>query len=148
MIIDKLENLEKYVSLNPLLAEVVSFLKSNDWADVSDGKHQIKGDDVFVNVMHLKGKAQDEAAMEYHIKMVDVQVPISDDEIFGYIPQADLPPMEYVEEKDMAKKDGVSSQTYITVKKGQFVIFFPQDGHAPGISTKDEFRKAIFKVKA
>ena len=30
MIVDTLENLEKYVSLNPLFAEVVKFLKEND----------------------------------------------------------------------------------------------------------------------
>ncbi|MBM6993435.1 MAG: YhcH/YjgK/YiaL family protein [Prevotella sp.] len=148
MIIDKLENLENYVALNPLFAEVVNFLKNNKWDDVEDGKHLIKGNDVFVNVMHLKGKTQEEAAMEYHRKMIDIQVPISDDEVFGYIPQADLPAMEYVEEKDMAKLGGVASQTYVKVKKGQFVIFFPQDGHAPGIYDKGELRKAIFKVKA
>ena len=30
MIIDKLENLGKYVSLNPLFADVVDFLKDHD----------------------------------------------------------------------------------------------------------------------
>ena len=30
MVIDKLENLEKYVSLNPLFAEAVAFLKATD----------------------------------------------------------------------------------------------------------------------
>ena len=30
MVIDTLENLEKYVSLNPLFNDVVDFLKSND----------------------------------------------------------------------------------------------------------------------
>ena len=29
MVIDKLENLEKYVSLNPLFEEVVKFIKEN-----------------------------------------------------------------------------------------------------------------------
>ena len=30
MVIDKLENIEKYVSLNPLFAQAVEFLKSHD----------------------------------------------------------------------------------------------------------------------
>ena len=30
MIIDRLENLEKYASLNPLFARAIEFLKSND----------------------------------------------------------------------------------------------------------------------
>ncbi len=148
MIIDKLENLEKYVALNPLFAEVVNFLKNNTWDNIEDGKHLIKGDDVFVNVMHIEGKPEGKTAMEYHRKMVDVQVPISGDEVFGYVPQADLPAMEYVEEKDMAKLADVPAQTYVKVLKGQFAIFFPQDGHAPGISDNKQHRKAIFKVKA
>lgn len=148
MIIDRIENLEKYVVLNPLFAEVANFLKSNSWDDIEDGKHPIKGDDVFVNVMHIEGRPQGATAMEYHRRMIDVQVPISGEETFGYVPLADLPAMEYVEANDMAKLDGVPAQTYVRALKGQFVIFFPEDGHAPGIADDKHHRKAIFKVKA
>lgn len=147
MIIDSIENLDKYVSLNPRFAEVVAFLKNNDWADVADGKHSIQGDDVFVNVTTMKGKVPEEAGMEYHRRMIDVQVPINGDETYGYRPLSDLPPMEYNEAKDMAILHGVFSQTFVRVKKGQFAIFFPQDGHAPGISELPALRKAIFKVR-
>ena len=147
MIIDTLDNLEKYVSLNPLFQDVIDFLKSNKWEKLEDGKHFIREKDVFVNIQTLKGKTREEAAMEYHRKMIDIQVPISTAETYGYIPVEDLPAAEYKEEKDMAKLPGADSQTFVTVKPGQFVIFMPQDGHAPGISTQPELRKAIFKVK-
>jgi biofilm protein TabA len=39
------------------------------------------------------------------------------------------------------------AETYVTVKPGMFAIFFPQDGHAPGI-TPDGVKKVIVKVKA
>ena len=42
MIIDTLDNLGKYVGLNPLFADVVSFLKENDLSTLEDGKHPIK----------------------------------------------------------------------------------------------------------
>jgi YhcH/YjgK/YiaL family protein len=148
MIIDTLDNLEKYISLNPLFREVIEFMKANKWDQVEDGIHQLKGDDVFVNVQTLEGKLPTEAAMEYHRKMIDVQVPISSPETYGYIPMTELPADAYNEEKDMAKIPGVVSQTFVTVKPGQFVIFMPQDGHAPGISDQPHLRKAIFKVKA
>ncbi len=148
MIIDTLDNLEKYVSLNPLFQDVVDFLKSNTWEKLEDGKHSIREKDVFVNIQTLKGKTREEAAMEYHRKMIDIQVPISTPETYGYIPMKELPAAEYNEDKDMAKLPGAASQTFVTVEPGQFVIFMPQDGHAPGISTQPELRKAIFKVKA
>lgn len=146
MIIDTLDNLKKYVSLNPLFQDVVNFLESNKLETLEDGKHLINNNDVFVNVQTLKGKTREEAAMEYHKKMIDIQVPISTPETYGYIPVKDLPAAEYNEDKDMAKLLEVDSQTFVTVKPGQFVIFMPQDGHAPGISAQSLFRKAIFKV--
>ena len=36
MIIDTLENLEKYVSLNALFSEVVAFIKTNDLNKLED----------------------------------------------------------------------------------------------------------------
>lgn len=148
MIIDTLDNLDKYYALNPLFEEVTKFLNNNNWDDLADSKTPIKGDDLFVNVQHIKAMKPAGPAMEWHRKMIDIQVPISGDETFGYTPLCDLPPMEYVEAKDMAKLAGVEAQTYFTVKVGQFAIFFPQDGHAPGITDEVAHRKAIFKVKA
>ena len=55
MVIDTLENLEKYVSLNPLFKDVVEFVKSNDLNALEVGKHQIKGGDLFVNIQVAKG---------------------------------------------------------------------------------------------
>jgi len=147
MIVDKLENLGQYVVLNPLFQEVIDFLKANRWEDIEDGKHVIKGDDVFVNVQTLQSKSRETAMMEYHRKMIDVQVPISGAETYGYTPMTDLPAAQYNEDIDMALLQA-PSQTFVTVRLGQFVIFTPQDGHAPGISENPELRKAIFKVRA
>ena len=48
MIIDKLENLGKYVSLNPLFADVVDFLKDHDLNSMEVGKYPIKEKDLFL----------------------------------------------------------------------------------------------------
>ncbi len=56
MVIDTIENLEKYVSLNPLFKDVVEFIKSNRLDDLEVGKHAIKGADLFVNIQMAKGK--------------------------------------------------------------------------------------------
>ncbi len=148
MIIDKLENLEKYFSLNPLFKEVADFLHANDMNALSTGIHKIKGDDVFVNIQEAKGKKQEEAVVEYHHKMVDIQIPFSGPETYGYIPVADLPAADFDEEKDVALLPGVASQSYVTCQPGMFVIFFPQDGHAPFITDEPLLRKAIFKIKS
>ena len=148
MIIDTIENLGKYVTLNPLFADVFEFLKNNDLQTIEEGKHFIKDKDLFVNIQVAKGKTQDAAVLETHIEMIDIQIPITCEETFGYTPLCDLPDFEYNAEKDITKYGDTKAQTYVTVKPGQFVIFFPQDGHAPCIINQPEIKKAIFKVKA
>ena len=148
MIIDTIENLGKYVTLNPLFADVVEFLKNNDLQTIEEGKHFIKDKDLFVNIQVAKGKTQEAAVLETHIEMIDIQIPITCEETFGYTPLCDLPDFEYNAEKDITKYGDTKAQTYVTVKPGQFVIFFPQDGHAPCIINQSEIKKAIFKVKA
>lgn len=148
MIIDTIENLGKYTTLNPLFAEVVEFLKNNNLQTMEEGKYPIKDQDLFLNLQVAKQRTKDTAFLETHIEMVDIQIPITCAETFGYSPLSDLPAFEYNAEKDITKYGDTKPQTYVTVKPGQFAIFFPQDGHAPCIIEEAEVKKAIFKVKA
>ena len=148
MVIDTLDNLGKYAGLNPLFADVVDFLQKNDLNALDEGKHLIKDKDLFVNITTAKGRTKEDAVLETHVEMIDIQIPIDTDETFGYTPLCDLPDYEYNAEKDITKYGDTQAQTYFTVKPGQMVIFFPQDGHAPCISESAEIKKAIFKVKA
>ena len=148
MIIDTLENIGNYASLNPLFADAIEFIKNNDLAALEPGKHTIKGDDLFVNIQVAKGKTKEEAVLEYHRKMIDIQIPLSGAESYGYTPVAQLPEGDFDEQKDMAKLPGIPSQSIVTCTKNMFAIFYPQDGHAPCITDEPELKKAIFKVKA
>lgn len=145
MIIDTLDNLGKYIGLNPLFADVVAFLKDHDLNAMEAGKYPIKDKDLFVNITTAKGRAKEAAVLETHIEMIDIQIPLDTEETFGYTPIQDLPNFEYNAEKDITKYGDTMAQTYVTCRPGQMAIFFPQDGHAPCISAKD-IKKAIFKV--
>ena len=147
MIIDTLENLGKYAELNPLFAEAIDFIKNNDLCALEPGKHLIKGDDLFVNIQVAKGKTQEEAVLEYHRQMIDIQIPLSGPETFGYTPLCRLPEETYNAEKDITKYADLMAESFIDCQPGMFAIFFPQDGHAPCISMAPEIRKAIFKVR-
>ena len=148
MIIDTLDNLNKYAALNPLFADVIEFLNSHDIQTLEAGKYPIKDKDLFMNLQVAAGRSEEAAFLETHIEMIDIQIPISCAETFGYTPLCDLPDFEYNTEKDITKYGDTKPQTYVTVNPGQFAIFFPQDGHAPCITDEPEIRKAIFKVKA
>ena len=147
MIIDNLSNLSKYASLNPLFPKVIEFLKENDLSKLENGKHVIDGKDLFVNIMDTKGKTKEEAVMETHKNMLDIQIPLDNDEIMGYTPTELLPEFPYNAEKDATKYPGVMAEGYSTVHPGMMAIFWPEDGHQPCIGTAETIHKAVFKVK-
>ena len=67
-------------------------------------------------------------------------------ETMGYTPRTDLPEEEYNAEKDITFYKGFAKDN-LTITPGMFAIFFPQDGHAPGV-TPDGVKKVIVKVRA
>lgn len=146
MVLDTLDNLEQYASLNPLFAKAVEYLKNTDLNALSVGKIQLQGSDLVVNVAETKPKTKEEAKMETHNKFIDIQIPLSGVEIMGYTPGNTLPEAEYNEEKDITFFPGLAD-SYLEVRPGMFAIFFPQDGHAPGI-TETGVKKIIVKVLA
>ena len=148
MIIDTIENLNKYVGLNPLFVVVIEFLKANDIRTMEPGKYPIRDKDLFLNLTVVKGRGPEKAVLETHVNMIDIQIPISCEETFGYTPFCDLPAFDYNAEKDVTLYGDTKPQTYVTLKPLQMAIFFPQDGHAPCIADNPEIKKAIFKVKA
>ena len=148
MIIDKVENLKNYAQVNPLFPKVVEFIEQHDLNALEPGKYEIEGKDLFVNIQMAKGRTPEAAVIETHNKMIDIQIPLSDAETFGYTQRDLLPDAEYNEEKDITKIPDLAAESYITCQPGMMAIFFPQDGHAPFITDAPMLRKAIFKIKA
>lgn len=146
MVLDRIENFEKYLSLNPNFVKAMEFLQNSNLQDLPLGRNEICGDMVFANVVEAKSKSKSEAPIEIHRKYIDVHVPLSGDELIGYTPLAELPYAEFVEADDAALYPlSLSARDYFNVKRGEFAIFFPQDGHAPAI-TPTPLKKIILKV--
>ena len=146
MIIDKIENLKNYVGVNRHFSKVIEFLKANDLNALENGKHEIDGPDCFVNIMDTKGKTKEEAVMETHRRMLDIQIPLDADETYGFTPTADLPEAEYNEAKDVTKYPGVQGESFITCHPGMMAVFLPEDGHQPCIGTAENIHKAVIKI--
>lgn len=145
MIIDKLENLGMYASVNPLFAQAIEFLKSTDLNAHELGKVVLKEGELFVNFAAARPKTKDDAKIETHNNFIDIQIPLTGTELMGYMPRTDLAEAEYNAEKDITFYPGHATD-YLTVKPGMFAIFFPEDAHAPGV-TEVELKKVIVKVR-
>jgi YhcH/YjgK/YiaL family protein len=144
----------KYEALHPRFGKAFAFLREHDLSKLPLGRNEIDGDNVYANVMDVTlGTWDENAKLEVHRKYFDIHVPISGDEVDGFI---------YDEENTKAnaatfnvEKDYVLFQnpkmTKVSVKKGEFVIFYPNIGaHAPNKtdSAPHKHRKIVVKVKA
>ena len=146
MILDTLDRLETYGYISPLMGKVVDFFKNTDLTKLETGRIVLQGDDLFVNVNRQDAQTRDEVPIEAHKEYIDIQIPISDDEEMGYLSESFMPApvVPYSPEKDVAFYPGLCD-TYMNVKKGMFVVFFPGEGHAPAI-TRNGILKLIVKI--
>lgn len=144
MIVDSLTHLAEYASMHPAIKYIVDFLQTHPLEAMADGRVDLNDIHGYVNVQTLSSKNEKEAVLESHRKMIDLQIPLSGDEIMGYLPLECTADADYDEVKDLAFHTERTSN-WITVRKGMFALFFPQDAHAPGV-TSTELKKAVFKI--
>ncbi len=146
MILDSLENAGLYASIHPRFKQAFDFLQNTDLLALPLGKMELNGSDLFVNVVEVVGKSAIEAQMETHIRYIDIQVPVTATETMGWIATSQLKQttQEYNSEKDVAFFADEATN-FIHVQPGEFAVFFPEDGHQPGIAT-GQHKKVIVKV--
>ena len=80
MVVDRLENLEKYASLNPLFAKAMEYLKTTDLNAQELGKVKLQGDDLVVNFSQTKPKTKEEAKLEKEIYDMLLQLDCADED--------------------------------------------------------------------
>lgn len=147
MIVDNLKNTEVYETLHPLFKQAFEYIKSTDFAKADIGKTELQGKDLFVMVSDSTLKDVKDAKPEVHDKYIDIQLPISMSETFGWIDRAELnnEAAPFNTEKDIQFYNNEPT-SYVTVSPGKFIILYPQDGHAPCIGS-GTVRKVVVKVK-
>lgn len=146
MILDSLKNSERIENLHPSFKQAFDYIKSTDFSKMTDGKYEIDGQKIFVSVASIEGKEKKDAAIETHNKYIDIQMPLLGVEKIGWKAGCELQEesVPYNEEKDITfyvDRPTAFSKIY----PGQFAIYFPEDGHAPGIG-RGSIRKVIVKI--
>ena len=146
MILDSIDNDARYYALHTGLSRVFDFLRTTDIAALEPGRHDIDGDNLFVNVSQLELRPLDAAHLEAHNRYIDVQVVVEGEETFGWSERKDCrkPEGEFDTERDILFFSDMP-QTFYTMRQGQFTILYPEDAHAPMLG-EGKVRKLIFKV--
>ena len=146
MILDTLSNLERYATLHPLFPQVIAFLRETNLKTLTTGIHPIIEKQLFVIVEEAQGRTRAEAKLECHRKYIDIQLVLEGIDEMGWKPLAacQQPISDYNEERDIRFFND-AADSWISTPANSFCIFFPQDAHAPLVST-GKIRKLIFKI--
>ncbi len=147
MIFDHLANASRYYSLHPDFKVAFDFLKTQNVADLPLGKQVIREGDVFAILsddVGFGGKAQ--ARLESHRRYLDIQVILSGTDYMGWQRLAACQQITepYTAERDVAFY-GDQPLIWFEVPAQHFVIFYPEDTHAP-LATAEKVRKIVFKL--
>ena len=151
MITDTLAQCRRYTKLSTRFVAAFEFLEKFS-ASQPDGRHDIDGDNCFALVQTYTTRPLAEAKFEAHRQYIDIQFIQAGRENILWSPLAVLTQVTgpYVAERDIAFFANPPQWTPIRLHAGQFAIFFPTDGHAPGIECDGatEVRKVVIKVRA
>ncbi len=148
MIFDSLESIKRYTSLNSGFSKAVEFLLQPNLKDLPAGEYKIDDDRVYAIISIEDGRKKEDAELEIHKKYTDIQMVLSGTDEMGWKPAAScmLPTAEFDKESDIRFFKDIPD-AWIPVKPGYFVIFFPEDAHAPLIAD-GKLHKVVIKVSA
>lgn len=161
MIIDTIANAARYAPLHPLFAPVFAFMRDHDLHALPNGRHAIGGDDligadqlsgdvyanaVYAIVERVPGRSRADAQLECHRKYIDIQLILAGNDEMGWKPVVDChhPVADYAADYDIQFFHD-AADAWIMTPAGAFCIFFPEDAHAPLVSTAP-IHKIVFKI--
>lgn len=149
MIIDSIDNAAKYSSLHPFFSKAFDHIKTTDLQSAEDSKYEIDGENLRAIISNKKGMTTEEsvAKFECHNLHIDIQYCIKGKETMGWKPRqkCKAPKGEYNPDKDVQLYSD-RPDCFFGLTDGQFVIFWPEDVHAPMIGD-GEIKKLVIKVK-
>lgn len=146
MILDRVENLPLYLSLNPGFEKAWEFLSRDDLTSLAADRYEIDGERVFAIISDITARRREDAKLEAHERYIDIQVVLAGNEIIGWKSKAlcGTPSRAYNPDRDVQFFPD-DPEVWLAVPAGSFAVFFPEDPHMPGIGD-GEIRKIVVKV--
>jgi YhcH/YjgK/YiaL family protein len=150
MILASLSQATAYQGLHPLFPAAFAYLKNFE-LNTPDGKHEIQGKDLYAGVQRYQTALSEDKKWEAHEQYGDIQVVFAGHEYCGHTARANLKSIQpYSAEKDVEKfAHPTQPASRLLLSPGQFCIFYPDDGHQPGVQVNGptEVIKVVIKFR-
>jgi len=148
MILDTLQNAQRYYGLGPKFVKAFEYLANTDFTQLEMGKYEVDGVRVFALVNEYETVASSGEQMEAHKKHIDIQYIVQGEELIGHDFLGEKAPSQaYSDEEDYMLFSEAPS-FFSKLKKGDFAIFYPTDLHMPNLMVNKPMpvKKVVIKI--
>jgi len=149
MILDRLENSARIAALHPAFPAAFAWLAAFD-PSTPDGRVEIDAAGTVAIIQRYRTAPASEKKWETHRIHGDIQVLFGGCEGIGYHPRAGLEvKVPYDSAKDAEFYHPPASSSLLDFPAGTFAVFFPEDGHQPGVMTHEpaDVLKVVVKFR-
>lgn len=137
-------------ALPDALNRALSALADQDLANMEPGRYELEGEQMFYLVQDAMPRALDACLTEAHGNYIDIQIPVSTRERFGFaLPQEDLNASDdRLESHDIAFYPNPANEFFMDLDPGSFAVFYPGELHRPCVLIAEQtpLRKVVVKV--
>ena len=146
---DTIQLKEQIAAAPALWQEVYDFLRGNDLATLSLGRHEIGTGGAYANVQEYQSKT--EGVFEAHRDYIDVQIVVSGQETIDVAALQDACDctMEYDKGRDCVLYASASKIRSFDADPSAWFVFFPSDLHRPGMArggVPSPVKKIVVKI--
>lgn len=147
MILDHLDNAQRYYGLHPLFPAAFAFLRRPDLAALPPGRNEIDGERIFCMVLKGPGKGKEAAQLEMHRRYLDIQFTVTGTDALGWRTTQSCrgSGLGFDEAKDL-EFFTARPEIWVPIPPSTFAVLYPEDAHAP-LGGVGELHKVVVKVR-
>lgn len=147
MMFDHISNHRNHTPLHPLFPQAFrQLIRLAKEESLPEGRIELEGGGMYAVVYNGPGKSRAEARMEAHRQYIDIQYTAAGSDTIGWKALAECTQaLGYDPARDVEFFGDTASQ-WIDLPASHFVIFYPEDVHAPLAAGETPLRKIIVKV--
>ena len=134
--------------LPPMLQRVLAYARAHDLGTLPEGRQEIEGDDLYVNIAHYTTGTHTEKIWEAHRIYADVHVLAAGTERIDVSAIERMKMGDYDSTRDFIPAAGEIDAS-VVMHPGDFLVCLPSDVHRSGVMVDRPapLKKGIFKVR-
>ncbi|MGL5964700.1 MAG: YhcH/YjgK/YiaL family protein [Fusobacteriaceae bacterium] len=149
MILDSFCNPLNQMRYPKVLEETIEYLRKLDFNGIPVGRHEIKGDDIFINIAEYNSFPREERIIEAHREYVDIQFITEGEEKigFGVFSDKNVVKEKYDSSRDLLVYEKIENEFDLILTPGVFAVFFTEEPHRPCVMVDGAVKVKKYVVK-